>query len=82
MTRIPTVEIEIDGRRKIVNADDPRAQENAIAPKQELTREGIEKMPRKAVVAHLEAHGATDIPDDAKLDDLRKQLIAVAFVDI
>lgn len=25
MARIPTVEIEVNGRRKIVNADDPRA---------------------------------------------------------
>lgn len=82
MTRIPTVEIEVDGRRKIVNADDPRAQEHAVEPEPELTKEGIEKMPRKGVVAALEAHGATEIPEDAKLDDLRKQLIAVAFVDL
>ena len=29
MPRIPTTEITVDGRKKIVNADDPRAQKPA-----------------------------------------------------
>lgn len=38
--RIPTVEIVVNGRRKIVNADDPRAKEKAHAEGQGLREEG------------------------------------------
>ena len=79
--QIPTVKIKSGDGYAVINADDfdPKTH-TAVEPEPDLTKEGIEKMPRKAVVASLEAHGATEIPEDAKLDDLRKQLIDVAFV--
>ncbi|MDG4650109.1 hypothetical protein P6F26_16800 [Roseibacterium sp. SDUM158017] len=36
---IPTVEIVVDGRRKIVNADDPRAKEASNAKGQGIRQE-------------------------------------------
>jgi hypothetical protein len=44
MARIPTVEITVDGRKKIVNADDPRAQAKP-APKPAPKKRG---RPKKA----------------------------------
>lgn len=74
MPRIPTVEIEVNGRRKIVNADDPRAQ---TAP-EAVTPESIAKMKKADVTELLEAHGADA---EGKLPELRARLIAIMFVD-
>lgn len=38
--RIPTAEIVVNGRRKIVNADDPRVKEKAHAEGQGIREEG------------------------------------------
>jgi hypothetical protein len=78
MPRIPTVEIEIDGRRKIVNADDPRAQ---VAEASEIPEspEDIAKLKKPEVVMLLEAHDAV-FDKTAKVDELREQLSAIMFV--
>ncbi len=78
MGTIPTVEIVVNGRRKIVNADDPRAQKPQ-APSMDLTREGIAKMPKDKVIALLEAHR---VPVDkrssvAKLRDMAARVVIV-----
>ena len=78
MPRIPTVEIEVDGRRKIVNADDPRAQE-ASAPETPESREDVAKLKKPEVVMLLEAHDAV-FDKTAKVDELREQLAALMFV--
>lgn len=82
MTRIPTVEIEVDGRRKIVNANDPRAQEHALTgPELPESPEDVAKLKKQDVILMLEAH---DVAFDkaAKVEDLREQLCNVIFVDL
>lgn len=58
--RIPTAEITVDGRKKIVNADDPR------------TRLDVQKMSRPEVVARLQMLGIRR--PSGKIGDLRAQL--------
>lgn len=41
--RIPTVEIEVNGRKKIVNADDPRAQAPKVAAKKPARKPAAKK---------------------------------------
>lgn len=74
---IPTVKIPADNARgyKIVNADDPRA--NAPAG-DEITREGIDKMPKAEVAELLEAHGA---PAAGKVADMRARLKTIMFLE-
>ena len=74
MPRIPTKQITVDGKTKIVNADDPRANEPVITP------ETIAAMPKADVVEHLKAHGV-DAPK-GKVSELREALRNVAFLDI
>ena len=76
--RIPTVEIVVSGRRKIVNANDPRVKK-AEAPAEGISPEDIDRMKRADLVELLKAHGADA---SGKLPDLRKRLKAVMFVDI
>lgn len=83
---IPTAEIVVNGRRKIVNADDPRvnahAKEKRLPEKgrQEVTRESIARMKKPDVVDLLAAHGVEGA--SGSLPSLRNQLTAVMFVDI
>lgn len=81
MPRIPTAEIEIDGRRKIINADDPRVQECAArqAPSVPESPEDVAGLKKAEVVAFLDAHGS-DFDKAAKVDDLRALLIETMFV--
>lgn len=58
--RLPTVEITVGGRKKIVNADDPRA------------RMDVSKMGRPEVVARLQLLGIAR--PTGKVGDLRAQL--------
>jgi len=76
--RIPTVEIEIDGRKKIVNADDPRAN-SAPAASGIPSRSEIATMPKAQVVEWLEAHGV-DAPE-GKLPDLKAALVKILYVE-
>ena len=79
--QIPTAEIVVNGRRKIVNADDPRVSNaKGLQPQEEeITRESVDKMKRAQVVGLLEAHGA---PTDGKLPELRGRLRSIMFVDL
>lgn len=87
--RIPTVEI-VDpetGRRKIVNADDPRAMGASDAEglqekgPQALTREAIAKMPKGDVAELLTMHGVDPDPK-AKVAELRDMASRVIFADL
>lgn len=81
MPRIPTVEIEVNGRKKIVNADDPRATatlEPAAIPQ---SPEDVAKLKKPDVIELLEAHGAEFDPT-AKVGDLRGQLSGVMFASL
>lgn len=75
--RIPTVEIEVNGRKKIVNADDPRA---AKLKPGIPSKSDIATMKKADVVEWLEAHGV-DAPD-GKVLDLRKQLTQIMWADL
>lgn len=46
--QIPTAEIVVNGRRKIVNADDPRVKEKAHAKGQGLREEGRQEAVKPA----------------------------------
>lgn len=46
--RIPTAEIVVNGRRKIVNADDPRAKEATHAKGQRLPEKGRQEKVTRA----------------------------------
>jgi len=84
--QIPTAEIVVNGRRKIVNADDPRvtahAEEKGLPEegRQEVTRSTVARMKKAEVVDLLAAHGVTDT--SGSLPALRNRLIAVMFVDL
>jgi hypothetical protein len=45
--RIPTAEIVVNGRRKIVNADDPRVKEATNAKAQAIREEAVKPAPRR-----------------------------------
>lgn len=84
----PTAVIVVDGRRKIVNADDPRVArygEKAVEEKraQEVTRAGIARMKRGAVLDLLAAHGVSEADcEGVTLPDLRRRLTRIMFVDL
>jgi len=87
MARIPTAEIVVDGRRKIVNADDPRVthEQKAVEEKgpEEVTRTSIARMKRGEVIDLLEAHGVSEADcEGVKLPDLRAELTRIMFVDL
>ena len=73
MGRIPTVEIEFEGRRKIVNADDPRAVRK-IPSKAEIAA-----MKKADVIEWLEAHGVEK--PTGNLADLRDTLRATIYLE-
>jgi hypothetical protein len=77
MARIETVEITVEGRKKIVNADDPRATGGAQSGIP--TREEISKMGKGEVVDWLDAHGVEGAK--GKVADLRNQLARILYVD-
>lgn len=77
--QIPTVEIEVNGRRKIVNADDPRAA-GAKPEGGAEERIDIDAMTGPELTEALEAHGVEDIPH--KIDDRRALLQRVVFVEV
>lgn len=86
--RIPTVEIMVDGRRKIVNADDPRAvggtsgQGSGVTPvsgHEQVTRESIVRMRKSDVRELLEAHGAET---SGNVAEMRQRLTRVMFVEL
>lgn len=81
MPRIPTVEIEVNGRRKIVNANDPRAATSAepvptVVPQ---SPEDVAKLKKPEVIELLEAHEA---PTDGNLPELKKRLCGVMFAEL
>lgn len=73
--RIPTAEIIVNGRKKIVNADDPRV----TAGNEPDPRAEIDGMKKADLVEMLEAHGADT---SGKVADLRARLKNVMFVDM
>lgn len=78
MPRIPTAEITVNGKRKIVNADDPRALEPQT-PDVPASPEDVAKLKRDDVVSFLEAH-SVEFSKSAKVDELRALLIETMFV--
>jgi hypothetical protein len=77
--KIPTATIEIEGRRKIVNADDPRVAEYGVDPaSEEITPEGIDKMKKADLIDLLKAHGVEE--PAGNVAELRDALRAVMFV--
>lgn len=84
---IPTAEIVVNGRKKIVNADDPRVKEFGVAVSEEKeteevtipSRTDIARMSKAEVVEWLEAHGV-EAPN-GKLADLKAELAAIMFVE-
>lgn len=86
MGRIPTVEITVNGRRKIVNADDPRAKvthgEETLRQEgraQEVTRADVADMSGPDLSDMLKAHGVETIP--RALTDRRALLTRIMFVE-
>lgn len=86
MARIPTAEITVNGRRKIVNADDPRAQvqhgEETLRQEgraQEMTRDDIASMSGPDLSDLLDMHGVETIP--RALADRRALLSRIMFVE-
>lgn len=85
--RLPTAEIVVNGRRKIVNADDPRVMDGqeAVEEKgraQEVTRTDVARMKRAEVLDWLDAHGIAEAQLEGKpVTELRSLLSAVLFVD-
>lgn len=87
MAQIPTVEIVVNGRRKVVNADDPRAkgashEKEAIRQEgraQEVTRETVATMSGPELSELLKAHGVETIP--RALADRRAMLTQILFVE-
>lgn len=96
MPRISTAEIAVNGRRKIVNADDPRAlaQKGADDAKgqglrkeegraEEVTRTNLARMKRGDVLDMLEAHGITEGDvEGVMLPELRAMAARVIFTDL
>ncbi|MAM60857.1 hypothetical protein [Maritimibacter sp. UBA3975] len=56
------------------------APKEGAAQVEHITREDIDKMPRKEVVDHLEAHGVEGAT--GKVSDLRNWLKQIMFVDL
>lgn len=81
MSRIPTVEIEVNGRKKIVNADDPRATGTVEPTPIPESPDDVAKLKKPDVIELLEAHGAEFDPT-AKVGELRDQLSAVMFTGL
>lgn len=86
--QIPTAEIVVNGRKKIVNADDPRVKgaANEVSEKEEAqevggipTRSEIATMPKAQVIEWLEAHGV-EAPE-GKLADLKAALVKILYVE-
>lgn len=88
MARIPTAEIVVNGRRKIVNADDPRVKHGQEAVEEEgreeeMTRSDVARMKRADLVAALEAHGVPEARTrGVPVPKLREQLTRIMFVDV
>lgn len=88
--RIPTAEIVVNGRRKIVNADDPRVKDYAEGQgvrsqgrQEEMTRTDIARMKRGEVLDLLAAHGITEAEcEGVKLPELKARLSGIMFVDL
>lgn len=76
MGRLATVQIEVNGRKKIVNADDPRA---AQKPSGLPSKSDIASMKKADCVEWLEAHGADT---SGKIADLRDRLRSIMFVEV
>lgn len=84
----PTAVIFVDGRRKIVNADDPRVKDygqEAVEEgrAQEMTRADIYRMKRAEVIGMLTAHGVRE--EDCVgviLPALRERLTRIMFVGL
>ncbi len=90
--QVPTVRIPAGNARgwKIINADDPRAQEASDAEGQELRTEGraqevtrtdIARMPKADVAELLTMHGIDPDPK-AKASELRDLASRVIFTDL
>jgi len=87
MARIPTAKIVVDGRRKIVNADDSRVThgQKAVEEKgpEEVTRTSVARMKRGEVIELLEAHGVSEADcGGVNLPDLRAKLTRIMFADL
>lgn len=85
--RVPTETIEVNGRRKTVNADDPRVADYAVSvgepdlsEQQPMTPDDIDAMDGGDLTELLEAHGVEDIP--RRLDDRREMLKSIMFVSL
>lgn len=79
--KLPTAVIMVGGRRKIVNANDPRVTGNAVQKEEKaetLTRDDIAKMKAVELRDLLASHGADT---NGKVADLRSRLISCMFVD-
>jgi len=79
MARIKTVEITVNGRRKIVNADDPRAAGGARDETGIPSKSDIATMKKGDVIEWLEAHGVTGA--SGTVSELRDRLRRTMFVD-
>ncbi|MGB1215646.1 MAG: hypothetical protein ACPG4X_19910 [Pikeienuella sp.] len=69
--QIPTVKITVDGRQKIVNADDPRVSSVPASP------DDIDGLKKAELVELLEAHGADT---GGTVPKLKTRLKAVMFL--
>ena len=78
MPRIPTVQVMVEGRLTIINADDPRASAEVTPP--EITRESVADMDGGELTELLEAHGVEDVPH--RLTDRREMLTRIMFADL
>jgi len=85
MGRVATAEIVVNGRRKIVNADDPRAQNGEKTMEEgraeKVTRTDIARMSKADVAELLTMHGIDPDPK-AKATDLRDMASRVIFAGI
>jgi hypothetical protein len=83
MARIPTKTITINGRSKIVNADDPRCgdgiQEEKKAQEVIPSKSDIAGMKKADVVEWLEAHGVVD--PAGSVADLRATLRKMIYLE-
>ncbi|MEB3419911.1 hypothetical protein ACFSDD_11065 [Salipiger marinus] len=79
MSRIPTAEIVVNGRRKIVNADDPRAQ---AVPERKAPedRAAIATMPKGEVREWLEELNI-EVAKGATVEEMRAALTGAMFPD-
>ena len=76
MPRIPTKTIWINGRKKIVSADDPRECDGSGG----ITREAVAAMDGPDLTDLLEAHGVEDVPH--RLDDRREMVTRIMFMEV